>query len=115
MFHYAMQSGLVLAQDAESADGGNLLSLLAPLIIIGGLFYFILIRPQRKRMRQLEDIRKAIDIGDEVRTVGGIFGVVTDLSGDVVVIDPGGGTTLRMARGAIAERVEADEPEAEDA
>ena len=74
MFHYAMQSGLVLAQDAESADGGSLLGLLAPLIIIGGLFYFILIRPQRKRMRQLEDIRKAIDVGDDLLVVVGHVG-----------------------------------------
>ena len=77
--------------------------------------YLLLIRPQRKRMRDMEDLRKSIDIGDEVRTVGGIFGVVTGVNGDVMMIDVGSGTTLRVATRAVAAKVNTDVPEDDEA
>ena len=47
----------------------------------------------------------------EVRTVGGIFGVVTGVNGDVMMIDVGSGTTLRVATRAVAAKVNIDVPE----
>ena len=94
-----------------SDDGGttaNPLVSLFPLILIGGLFYLLLIRPQRTRMRQMEDLRQSIDIGDEVRTVGGIYGTVTGIDDDVMILDVGGGTSLRVARRAVADKLNQD-------
>lgn len=105
MLFLASQTGAILAQEAESSGGGSALGFLFPIVILGGLFYMLLIRPQRRRQRQMTEIRAAVEIGDEVRTVGGIYGRVTDIRDSDIVIDVGGGTTLRIAARAIAERL----------
>lgn len=99
------QTGAILAQDADSSSGGSALGFLFPIVILGGLFYMLLIRPQRRRQRRMTEIHAAVEIGDEVRTVGGIYGRVTDIRDADIVIDVGGGTTLRIAARAIAERL----------
>ena len=98
---------VVLAADADK-PGGSLLSFLLPLVILGGLFYFLLILPQRRRQRQMQSLRDKMQVGDEVRTIGGIYGRVTSMTDVEVVIDVGNGTTLRVARRAIAERLGGD-------
>ncbi len=106
MFYLAMQSALVLAQEADATqpEGSALTSLLFIALIVGG-GYFLFIRPQRKRVQAMEDVRNSVVIGSEVRTVGGIFGTVVVDDDDVVVIDTGEGSRLRIARRAIAETV----------
>lgn len=110
MLHQLSQIPVLVATDGTS-DGqtSNFLSLLLPLLLIGAIFYFLMIRPQRRRMRDMDALRNAVTVGDEVRTVGGIFGTVREVDDDVVVIDVGGGTTLRLAKRAIAERLGVDE------
>ena len=107
MPHLTSLAGLLLAQ--SEGGGGNILSLLLPLLIVGGLFYFLMIAPQRRRARQLAEVRDNLDIGDEIRTVGGIYGVVAATSDDEITLDVGGGTELRIARRAIAEVLGEDE------
>lgn len=103
------QAGFVLAQDTTTTDNtGSLIGLLLPLLILGGLFYFILIRPQRRRMRQMEDLRDSVEVGDEIRTIGGIYAVVKSIEGSDMVIDVGGGTSMRITRRAVAERIGGD-------
>ena len=104
MLHHVYQIPLLIAAEADDGQG-NVLSLLFPLVLIGGIFYFLMIRPQRRRVREMDALRDAVQVHDEIRTVGGIFGTVREVDGDVVVIDVGGGTTLRMAKRAIAERL----------
>ena len=102
-------SGLVLAFQDSGESSGSLIGFLLPLIIIGGLFYFMLIMPQRRRMKAMEELRGSIEIGDEVRTVGGIYGVVRSIEDDDMVIDVGGGTVLRVAKRAVADKLSGGE------
>ena len=99
---------LATASDDAATGTNSIASLVFPMILIGGLFYLLLIRPQRTRMRQMEDLRQSIDIGDEVRTVGGIYGTVTGIDDDVMILDVGGGTSLRVARRAVADKLNQD-------
>lgn len=101
----AVPEGFLLAfADGDAPSGsGSLISLLLPLVVIGGLFYFMMIMPQRKRAKALTAMRDAMSVGSEIRTVGGIYGVVTFIDGDDVTIDIGAGTTLRIVRRAIAD------------
>jgi preprotein translocase subunit YajC len=101
-------SGLLAFQDGGEG-GGSLFGLLLPLIIIGGLFYFMLIMPQRRRMKAMNQLRDSVDVGDEVRTVGGIYGVVRSIEDEDLLIDVGGGTTLRVVKRAIAEKLGGEE------
>lgn len=103
------QGAAILAQEAEGESSGSILGLLVPLLIVGGLFYFILIMPQRRRVKQMQTLRESIEVGDNVRTVGGIFGVVIEIEETEAIIDVGGGTRLRVVRRAIAEKLGGDE------
>lgn len=53
------------------------------------VFYFILIRPQRKRDKELKEMRNTLNVGDEIVTVGGIVGTIAKVEEDTVVIELG--------------------------
>lgn len=107
MLDQFIAAGIVLAQtDSEPSSGfGSLLFIL----IIGGAAYFIFFGPQRRRMkamrREVQEVRESVQYGDEIITVGGIYGRVTSTTDHDVTIDVGGGNELRIVRRAIAERV----------
>ncbi len=105
MPYHAILTGLLLATEESGDSTGSVLGLLLPLIIFGGLFYVALILPQRRRQRQMQQLRNSVQAGDQIRTIGGIFGRVTRVDGDEVVIDVGGGTNLTITSRAIAEKL----------
>lgn len=87
----------------------NPLAAWLPFILIGAALYFLAIRPQRRRAQALRELQSGLNVGDEVRTAGGIIGVVASISDTEVMVDVGG-MTIKFARGAIAGRV-GSEPE----
>lgn len=102
----AILAWLLFATDEGSTDEpASLFALLLPLIIFGGLFYVALILPQRRRQKQMQQLRNSVEVGDEIRTIGGILGRVTQLDGDEATIDVGGGTKLSITVRAIAEKL----------
>ena len=68
-----------LLQQAPAGRGGSLLPFLFQVVAIFGIFYFIMIRPQRKQRRQHEDRLRNLKRGDRVVTAGGIIGEVVHL------------------------------------
>ena len=76
------------------------------LIGIFGIFYFLLIRPQRKRQKQHETLVQELQKGDRVITAGGIYGQIESLSDESIVIKVEGGTTIRVARSSVVGRRE---------
>ena len=105
MLHLAIQSGLILAQESDGGQSGSGYASLIMIALIVGGGYLLFIRPQRRRAREMENLRNSIVIGSEVRTVGGIYGTVLELDDEIVVLDTGGGT-LRLARRAVAEKLD---------
>ena len=89
----------LLAQADGESDVNPLLGWL-PFVLIAAAFYFFAIRPQRKRGEALRSFQDSIEIGDEVRTAGGIIGVVNSISDKEVMLDVGG-VTIKFVRGAI--------------
>jgi len=79
-----------------------------PIVLIMGVFYILLIRPQQKRQRQLQDTIAALKINDRVITNGGIIGVITAVRDTSFLIRSADKTILEVARSAIAG---IDEPE----
>jgi preprotein translocase subunit YajC len=75
------------------ATGG--ISVFVPLILMFGVFYFLLIRPQQKKTRQHQDMLKSLKVGDRVVTTGGLYGTIV----------AGGDTTIKLE---IADRVRVD-------
>jgi preprotein translocase subunit YajC len=84
------------------------------LLLIGVVFYFMLIRPQQRRARAQRELIQSVSVGDEVVTIGGIFGRVLELDDDAVVLEVAPGTTLRFLRSAIARRIVEQEEETEE-
>jgi preprotein translocase subunit YajC len=62
-------------------------SMLVPMIAIFLIFYFLLIRPQQRKQRQLEEMLKSVDRGDDVVTAGGIHGKVVGATDDVLTVE----------------------------
>jgi preprotein translocase subunit YajC len=103
-----------LAEDAATGGGNSLVTFL-PIIAIVVLMYFLLIRPQNKRRRQAQEMQSQLGHGDQVQTVGGLFGVVTAIDDEAVTVEAAPGVQLRFGRGAIARVVtRANEPEPDD-
>ena len=68
-------------------------------------FYFLLIRPQQRRMRQQATLLQAIDVGDEVVTIGGMFGTITRILDDRFEIEVADGSRMYILRSAVARRI----------
>ena len=74
----------------------------APLVVLIVLFYFLLIRPQRKRDKAEREMRNSIAVGDEISTIGGFIGRVVNIKDDVLVIESSSDRTkLKIYRWAI--------------
>ena len=70
--------------------------------VIFGIMYFLLIRPQRKKQKEEEKLRNNIQIGDEIITIGGIYGRVVAIKEDSFIIESGPDRSkYRMARWSI--------------
>jgi len=72
---------------------------------IAGVFYFFMIRPQQKRTADAKAFRQSLAKGSRVVTIGGLHGLVVDLTEDTVVVEVDRGTKLRFDRSAIAREV----------
>ena len=83
-------------------EGGFDWTIVIFLVLIFAVFYFLLIRPQRKRQKEHEQLVQELQRGDKVITAGGIFGVVESISEDSVVVKVESGTTIRVAKSSVA-------------
>ena len=92
--------------DEQESDPNSIWYMLGFLVVIFGLFYFVMIRPQRRRQREHEDLMQGLQKGDRVITAGGLYGTIESLSEDNVVIKIESGATVRVARGSVAVRRE---------
>ena len=92
----------------EGTEGGFDWTIIVFLVLIFVIFYFLLIRPQRKRQKEHEQLVRELQRGDSVLTAGGIFGVVESISEESVVIKVESGATLRVAKGSVALKREKD-------
>ena len=72
------------------------------LVLMFAVFYFILIRPQRKRQKEHQQLMEELHRGDRVITAGGIYGEIESVSDDSIVMKVESGTTMRVARSSIS-------------
>ena len=84
------------AADAAAADGAQQVSSVAalattflPLILIFVVFWFMLIRPQRKKAKQVKEMLNNLKAGDRICTIGGIYGTITGLKDDTITLSVG--------------------------
>ncbi|MED5050976.1 preprotein translocase subunit YajC [Anoxybacillus sp. UARK-01] len=78
---------------------------LLPLLIMFAIFYFLLIRPQQKRQRAVQQMQANLKKGDKIITIGGLHGIIDSIDENKVVIRAGDGSRLTYDRSAIREVV----------
>ena len=91
----------LLLQAGQSAPGGQY----GTLILIGGfviIFYFFMIRPQQKKAKQHKELLSSIKKGDRVISSGGLHGVVTGLTDDIVTMEIAPKIRVKVSRGSIS-------------
>jgi len=79
----------------------NIIYIIAFLGVLGLVFYFFMIRPQRKRQKEHEELVGQLRGGERVITAGGIYGQVESVSQDSVILKVESGATIRVAKGSI--------------
>ena len=103
----AKQSG---TQKASSFTTYGMWILILVMVLV---FYMLLIRPQRKRSQEHEEMVTKLERGDEVVTIGGLYGVIKRMTEDEVVLEVDKGVKITFARSAISRRVSQPEEEEE--
>jgi preprotein translocase subunit YajC len=99
------------AQAAAAPGAGSMIGQFLPLIMIFGIMYFLLIRPQQKKMKELKAMIQAVRRGDEVITAGGIIGKVTKVSDENrVEIEIATGVKVQVVKSTITQVLSKTEP-----
>jgi preprotein translocase subunit YajC len=83
------------------------------IVLLFGVMYFMMIRPQQKRRREAQAMQSSLGPGDEIVTIGGLHATVVAIADDVVTVEIAPGVNVRFARPAIA-RVVSAQPVAEE-
>ena len=79
------------------------------IVVLFAVIWFFLIRPQRRRQQETMLMHETLELGDEVVTAGGIYGTITELDEKDVKVEIAPGLVVRVARRAIAGRIDEDE------
>ena len=97
-------AGCIPTEDGEAAGFDP--TIIIFLVLIFGVMYFLMIRPQRKRQKEHEQLVEELRKGDRVITAGGIHGVVESLSEDSIVLKIESGATMRVSRSSVVNKEE---------
>lgn len=101
---------------AQATGGGSdMVMQMLPLVLIFVVFYFLLIRPQQKKVKQHRELLNNLRKGDTVVTGGGIMGKVVKLEDNVVFVEIADNVRIRVVRQTITDVVGKTEPVKEDA
>lgn len=95
---------LVILQQQNAASGGNW-SFLLMMLLIFVVMYFFMIRPQQKKQKELVQFRNSLKKGDKVVTVGGIYGVVTEIKDKYVLMEVDNNVKLRVDKSSIVKDI----------
>ena len=98
----AAATGDATANAAAGAGAGSMISTIVMMVAMVAIFYFLLIRPQRKKDKQVKDMLSALKVGDRICTIGGLYGTIAALKDDTVTLTLGSlQNTVVIARWAI--------------
>lgn len=91
---------MFLQADVPAAQG--IVGLLMPFLVVGVLFYFMILRPQQKQQKERKTMLDALKKGDQIVTVGGIFGELIALKEDYVTVKVSANTEIKVSRSGIS-------------
>ena len=89
-------SQLVFLTGGAAGAGASWIVMIGYIAVIGGLFYFMAIRPQKKQQKALDALVTSLEIGDSILTTSGFYGVVIDIMDEVIVVEFGNNKNCRI-------------------
>ncbi|WP_432448078.1 preprotein translocase subunit YajC [Aliiroseovarius marinus] len=99
------------AQAAGAPQGGIFSSMLVPMLLVFGIMYFFMIRPQQKKMKEHQAMLEAVRKGDQIVTQGGVIGKITKVKDDTEVeVEIATGVKVRVVRATIVKVMGKTEP-----
>ena len=103
---FADETGADVPVDPNAVNPlAGIMGMVVPLLMMGLVFYFMLIRPQRKKDKKVKDMLAALKAGDRVTTIGGIYGTIMSIKDDTITLAIGQKnqvpTEMTVARWAI--------------
>ncbi len=101
----------IIAQEGGSTNSYMTFAIIGVFIAI---FYFLLIRPGQKQKKAHQELVDSLGKGDEVMTAGGLYGIITKVEGDAVMLEIARKTEIRLAKNSIARVVNAEEDDYEE-
>lgn len=94
--------GCTTQEGSESGDSYSSYIMIIFMVLIFAAFYFLLIRPQRKKQKEHGNLIESLQKGDKVVTIGGILGTIDSISEHEVILRVEGGNKLKMLKSSIA-------------
>ena len=84
------------------ADTMAMINAVLPFFLMGGIFYFMLWKPQKKQQQERQNLLNSLKKGDKIITNGGIYGTITDISERTVKVEVAEGVEVTMVRSAVS-------------
>ena len=84
---FLLEAATETTSEAAAGGAGSMLTMALPLIVMVAAMYFLIIRPQKKKEKAEKQMRDNLQVGDEIVTIGGIYGRVISLKEDQIVIE----------------------------
>ena len=104
-----MTTAIVLAETGAQTAANPIVQLV-PFLLIGVVFYFLIIRPQRRRQQEQQSMLGKLSPGDKVVTIGGFHGEVLSIEDDTIRLEIDEDVVVTLARNAISRTITAAEP-----
>ncbi|MES2567664.1 MAG: preprotein translocase subunit YajC [Bacteroidota bacterium] len=87
-----------------SAQGGNPITQIVPLVLIVIVFYFFMIRPQMKKAKETKKYIEALKVNDKILTIGGIYGTISKMNEDgTMIIAVEDGSKMKISKNAVSQ------------
>jgi len=96
-----INDAFAMAGQSQGAQGGSPFSMIMFLVIIFGIFYFLMIRPQRKRQAEHQKFIGNLQKGDEVITDSGVIGKITGIAEKVITLEVADNVKIKLLKGRV--------------
>ncbi|MGH2760186.1 MAG: preprotein translocase subunit YajC [Actinomycetota bacterium] len=103
---HALGSVIYLAQEGGGQGGG--LAAFLPLIVLVGVFWFLIMRPQQRRMREHRQLTTNLSQGDRVVAAGGIVGTVRRIDDDTISLQVADNVVIKVDKGSVTKRLQGE-------
>lgn len=102
------------SSNAQQASGGSLASLAFTVVAMILIFYFFLIRPQKKQEKETKKMLEALKKGDKIVTIGGVYGTISSVKDNTVVIKVDENTKIEFSKTAVSRVVTEENAKSEN-